>query len=102
MNRVDVFSGLETQSISVEVLREKYAKGDETSIVEIQRRVARALASVEKPKQRARYRALFFGWRLIRECDIGFLNLTRFKHLPQFRGSCFVSGDNYQAGGDAI
>jgi len=39
---------LEPQEISVDVLIEKYAKGDEKSIPEVQRRIARGLASIEK------------------------------------------------------
>ncbi|MFA7474301.1 MAG: adenosylcobalamin-dependent ribonucleoside-diphosphate reductase [Castellaniella sp.] len=90
MNRVDVFSGLETQSISVEVLREKYAKGDETSIVEIQRRVARALASVEKPKQRARYRALFLDAQQRGFIPAGRINSAAGTDLAATLINCFV------------
>jgi ribonucleoside-diphosphate reductase alpha chain len=41
------------QEISTEVLLEKYAKGDETSIAQVAQRVARALAEAEPPEQRA-------------------------------------------------
>jgi ribonucleoside-diphosphate reductase alpha chain len=44
---------LPAQAISAEVLREKYAKGGETRIDQVQRRVARALAEAETPEQRA-------------------------------------------------
>ncbi|MES2957780.1 MAG: adenosylcobalamin-dependent ribonucleoside-diphosphate reductase [Pseudomonadota bacterium] len=44
---------LPAQAISVEVLREKYAKGDEQSIADVHRRVARALAEAEAPDARA-------------------------------------------------
>jgi len=53
-------AALPPQSISVEVLLEKYAKGDERSIEAVQRRVARALAAVEKPALRARWEETFF------------------------------------------
>ena len=47
------------QSISVEVLLEKYAKGNEQSIEAVRRRVARALAAVEAPAQREQWEATF-------------------------------------------
>jgi ribonucleoside-diphosphate reductase alpha chain len=43
------------QDISTEVLIEKYAKGDETSIEEVLARVAKALAEVETPKTRKKH-----------------------------------------------
>ncbi|ACB36508.1 ribonucleoside-diphosphate reductase, adenosylcobalamin-dependent [Leptothrix cholodnii SP-6] len=43
---------LPEQPISAEVLIEKYAKGDESSIEQVRRRVAAALASVEAPEAR--------------------------------------------------
>ncbi len=43
---------LDEQPISIDVLLEKYAKGDEGSIDEVRRRVARGLAEVEKPELR--------------------------------------------------
>ena len=50
---------LPPQPITVDVLREKYLKGDETSEADVFERVARALASVEAPAQRAHFEALF-------------------------------------------
>ncbi len=50
---------LPAQPISIDVLREKYAKGDERSIADVQRRIARALAEAEAPEQRARWCAAF-------------------------------------------
>ena len=47
------------QPISLDVLREKYLKGDESSIEDLYARVARALASVEQPELREEYEARF-------------------------------------------
>ena len=47
------------QTISDDVLKEKYLKGGETCAEDVYRRVAQALASVEAPTDRARYEALF-------------------------------------------
>ncbi|MCU0768728.1 MAG: adenosylcobalamin-dependent ribonucleoside-diphosphate reductase [Burkholderiaceae bacterium] len=43
---------LDEQPISIDVLLEKYAKGDEQSIDEVRRRVARGLSQVEQPEVR--------------------------------------------------
>jgi ribonucleoside-diphosphate reductase alpha chain len=61
-------SALPPQSISEEVLLEKYAKGSEQSIEAVRRRVARALAAVEAPAQRAMWEEAFF-----RAQDSGFI-----------------------------
>ena len=50
---------LPAQDISLEVLLEKYAKGDETSIGAVNQRVARALAQAEAPAARAQWEAKF-------------------------------------------
>ena len=47
------------QAISVEVLLEKYAKGDETTIEAVNRRVARALAQAEAAPERSAWEARF-------------------------------------------
>src|SRR6266496_589647 len=44
---------LPPQAICEEVLLEKYAKGGERTVDEVRRRVARALAAIEKPAKRA-------------------------------------------------
>ncbi|RZT41798.1 adenosylcobalamin-dependent ribonucleoside-diphosphate reductase [Cupriavidus agavae] len=51
------------QDISIEVLQEKYAKGEEQSIDDVRRRVARALAEVEPEGQRETWAARFL-WAL--------------------------------------
>ena len=50
---------LDPQQISTEVLLEKYTKGTETSILEVNQRVARALAAIELPEQQAHWDAKF-------------------------------------------
>ncbi|MEO7116713.1 MAG: adenosylcobalamin-dependent ribonucleoside-diphosphate reductase, partial [Caldimonas sp.] len=50
---------LPAQPISAEVLIEKYAKDDETSIAAVNRRVARALAQAEPAEQRVHWEARF-------------------------------------------
>src|SRR6202140_2230583 len=52
--------GLAPQVISEEVLREKYAKEGEGTIDDVRRRVARALAAVEVPEQRAVWEESFY------------------------------------------
>ncbi|GAB4209023.1 MAG: adenosylcobalamin-dependent ribonucleoside-diphosphate reductase [Tibeticola sp.] len=48
-----------TQPISLDVLREKYLKPGESDVEDLYRRVARALASVEKPELRAEWEQRF-------------------------------------------
>lgn len=48
----------DVQPISFDVLKEKYLKAGETGYEDVFKRVARALASVEKEADRARYEAV--------------------------------------------
>ncbi len=50
---------LPAQDISTEVLLEKYAKGDERSVADVNQRVALALAQAEAPADRAHWQARF-------------------------------------------
>ena len=52
-------SELPAQPISAEVLAEKYAKGDERSVTDVHRRVARALAGIEHADKRALWEGRF-------------------------------------------
>ncbi len=54
---------LPAQPISAEVLKEKYAKGDEGSALQVHQRVAQALAQAEAPQRRAEW-ATRFLWAL--------------------------------------
>ncbi len=50
---------LAPQTISEEVLLEKYSKGDERTILQVNQRVARALAAAEAPEQQKQWEAKF-------------------------------------------
>ncbi len=52
-------ASLPVQPISIEVLLEKYAKGEERSLGDVLQRVSRALASVEAPGQQAMWQSRF-------------------------------------------
>ncbi|HUF20652.1 MAG TPA: ribonucleotide reductase N-terminal alpha domain-containing protein, partial [Burkholderiales bacterium] len=58
MKANDTNLSLAPQLVSLDVLREKYAKGDEVTIQDVRRRVARALAAVEK--EPAKWEPVFF------------------------------------------
>ena len=58
--RAAIPAALPPQAISEEVLLEKYAKGDERTIDDVRRRVARALAAVEAPDKRAFWEDAFY------------------------------------------
>ena len=58
--RAAIPAALPPQAISEEVLLEKYAKGEERTIEDVRRRVARALAAVEAPDKRAQWEEAFF------------------------------------------
>jgi ribonucleoside-diphosphate reductase alpha chain len=56
MNAPEAPAGaLPAQEVSLDVLREKYARGDERTIGDVQRRIARALAALEPAAQRAEW-----------------------------------------------
>jgi ribonucleoside-diphosphate reductase alpha chain len=52
-------AALPAQAIAEDVLREKYAKGDERTIADVRKRVARALAQVEAPAEREQWERAF-------------------------------------------
>jgi ribonucleoside-diphosphate reductase alpha chain len=57
--RTQTSQTLAPQTISEEVLLEKYSKGDERTILEVNQRVARALAAAESPEQQKQWEAKF-------------------------------------------
>ena len=92
-----LFPELAAQSISTEVLLEKYAKGDEQTAFDVRRRVARALASVEDRRQRARWEARFFEAMEAGFIPAGRINSAAGTELAATLINCFV-----QPVGDAI
>ncbi|MBK9440037.1 MAG: adenosylcobalamin-dependent ribonucleoside-diphosphate reductase [Comamonadaceae bacterium] len=86
-----------TQPISEEVLIEKYSKGSEKTISDVNRRVARALASVELPDQQKSWESKF-----LQTLESGFLPAGRIQsaagtNLSATLINCFV-----QPVGDSI
>lgn len=102
MKRAHPIAGLEPQSISIEVLQEKYAKGTESSITEIQQRVARALAAVEKPSRRKHFQALFLEAQQRGFIPAGRINSAAGTDLSATLINCFVQpvGDSVSAAVD--
>jgi len=91
--------GLPAQAISQAVLLEKYAKGDERSIDDVRRRLARAVAQVEAPGERARWEG-----RFLEALQAGFLPAGRIQSaagtdLNATLINCFVQpvGDSIAA-----
>ena len=92
-----VHQGMAAQTISTEVLLEKYAKGEEQTVLDVNRRVARALAQAEQPDQRTQWESRFL-WAL----QAGFLPAGRIQSaagtdLSATLINCFV-----QPVGDSI
>lgn len=90
MKRNDQLTGLQPQAISLEVLQEKYAKGGETTLEQVQRRVARALAALEAPEQRAHHEALFLEAQQRGFIPAGRINSAAGTDLQATLINCFV------------
>ncbi|WP_395703784.1 ribonucleotide reductase N-terminal alpha domain-containing protein, partial [Aquabacterium sp.] len=88
---------LPPQDISAEVLAEKYAKGDEQTLDEVRRRVARALAQAEAPAQRAAWEAKFIDAQRRGFVPAGRINSAAGTDLAATLINCFV-----QPVGDSI
>jgi len=83
-------TALPPQEVSVDVLREKYAKGDESTIADVRRRVADALAALEAPAERAAW-----AERFLRAQEGGFIpggriNSAAGLHIKATLINCFV------------
>lgn len=81
---------LAEQEISAEVLVEKYAKGHETSVHDVRRRVARALAAAEEEKQRAHWEARFLWAQENGFVPAGRINSAAGTTLAATLINCFV------------
>ncbi|HPU80507.1 adenosylcobalamin-dependent ribonucleoside-diphosphate reductase, partial [Accumulibacter sp.] len=81
---------LAEQEISAEVLVEKYAKGNETSVHDVRRRVARALAANEDEKQRAHWEARFLWAQENGFVPAGRINSAAGTTLAATLINCFV------------
>ena len=88
---------LDEQPISIDVLIEKYAKGDERSIDEVRRRVARGLAAVEKPELRSDWERRFHDAMVDGFIPGGRVNSAAGTEIAATLINCFV-----QPVGDAI
>jgi ribonucleoside-diphosphate reductase alpha chain len=95
---------LPAQAISEEVLREKYAKGDERTIDDVRRRVARALAAVERPDERARWEEAFHRAQTHGLIPGGRINSAAGTELKATLINCFVQpvGDSISTDGDEV
>src|SRR5690242_5816544 len=88
---------LPEQEISGEVLIEKYAKGKETNVHDVRRRVAHALAVVEKEKDRAHWEGRFLWAQENGFIPAGRINSAAGTDLQATLINCFV-----QPVGDSI
>src|SRR5258708_37726189 len=95
---------LAPQVISGEVLLEKYAKGDERTIDDVRRRVARALAMVESPEKRASCEASFYRAQVDGFVLGGRINSAGRTELNARLVNCFVQTvrDSLSPEGDAV
>ena len=88
---------LPPQAISTEVLAEKYAKGQETTLDHVRQRVARALAAAEAPEQRVAWEAKFLDAQRRGFVPAGRINSAAGTPLAATLINCFV-----QPVGDSI
>ncbi|MEP6608601.1 MAG: adenosylcobalamin-dependent ribonucleoside-diphosphate reductase, partial [Burkholderiaceae bacterium] len=88
---------LDEQPISTDVLLEKYAKGDEQTVDEVRRRVARGLAQVEAPELRSTWEKRFYDAMVDGFIPGGRVNSAAGTGIAATLINCFV-----QPVGDAI
>jgi len=92
-----LFTPLPEQEISGEVLIEKYAKGKETNVHDVRKRVAYALAQVEQEKDKAHWEARFLWAQENGFIPAGRINSAAGTDLHATLINCFV-----QPVGDSI
>jgi ribonucleoside-diphosphate reductase alpha chain len=99
-----VAAALPPQAIAEDVLLEKYAKGDERTANDVRRRVARALAAVEPPEQRARWEEVFYRAQVNGLILGGRINSAAGTELKATLINCFVQpvGDSISNDGDEV
>ena len=92
------------QEVSLDVLREKYAKGEETSILDVRRRVARALAALEPEEWRADFEARFLWAQEQGFVPAGRINSAAGLGLQATLINCFVQpvGDSISGSEDGL
>jgi ribonucleoside-diphosphate reductase alpha chain len=106
MNAVDQPGGavMAPQEVSLDVLREKYAKGEESSILDVRRRVARALAALEPEEWRADFEERFLWAQEQGFVPAGRINSAAGLGLQATLINCFVQpvGDSISGSEDGL
>jgi ribonucleoside-diphosphate reductase alpha chain len=97
-------SPLSPQEVSVDVLKEKYAKGAETGIRDVQARVARALAACEAPALQAEMEQRFLWAQSAGFVPAGRINSAVGMELKATLMNCFVQpvGDSVTGWQDGL
>ncbi|MGE5813233.1 MAG: adenosylcobalamin-dependent ribonucleoside-diphosphate reductase, partial [Acidobacteriota bacterium] len=96
--------GLPPQAIAEDVLLEKYAKNDERGVDDVRRRVARALAAVERPEMRAAWEESFYHAQVEGLILGGRINSAAGTKLKATLINCFVQpvGDSISTDGNEV
>jgi ribonucleoside-diphosphate reductase alpha chain len=95
---------LAPQEVSLDVLREKYAKGEESTLLDVRRRVARALAALEPEDRRAELEARFLWAQEQGFVPAGRINSAAGLGLQATLINCFVQpvGDSISGMDDGL
>src|SRR5215471_7438001 len=95
---------LPPQAICEDVLLEKYAKNDERTVEDVRRRVARALAAVERPQARSQWEGRFYRAQVDGLILGGRINSAAGTELKATLINCFVQpiGDSISSDGGEI